>query len=141
MKAVPTTWDDTRYIDGYPGRYAVIARRHGSDWYIVGVNASSSPVTLNMSPDMIAPGERVRLYRDDKNLVGSVSEVKADKKGRIKVTMPTGGGFVIMKRSNPDFHVYLCLGQSNMEGNARPRVVASTHIMAQSTPGTIQTAT
>ncbi|WP_303754803.1 glycoside hydrolase family 97 catalytic domain-containing protein, partial [uncultured Duncaniella sp.] len=119
MKAVPTTWDDTRYIDGYPGRYAVIARRHGSDWYIVGVNASSSPVTLNMSPDMIAPGERVRLYSDDKNLVGSVSEVKADKKGRIKVTMPTGGGFVIMKRSNPDFHVYLCLGQSNMEGNAR----------------------
>lgn len=119
MKAVPTTWDDTRYIDGYPGRYAVISRRHGSDWYIVGVNASSSPVTLNMSPDMIAPGERVRLYSDDKNLVGSVSEVKADNKGRIKVTMPTGGGFVIMKRSNPDFHVYLCLGQSNMEGNAR----------------------
>ncbi len=29
MKAVPTTWDETRFIDGYPGKYVVLARRHG----------------------------------------------------------------------------------------------------------------
>lgn len=119
MKKVPTTWDDVRYIDGYPGRYAVIARRHGSDWYIVGVNASSAPVSLDISHGIISSGDRVKLYSDDRNLAGSVSEVKADKKGRVKVTMPTGGGFVMVKRNNPDFHVYLCLGQSNMEGAAK----------------------
>ena len=29
MKTVPTTWDETRFIDGYPGKYVVLARRHG----------------------------------------------------------------------------------------------------------------
>ncbi|MDE5988594.1 MAG: glycoside hydrolase family 97 protein, partial [Duncaniella sp.] len=38
MKAVPTTWDDTRLIDGYPGKYVVLARRHANKWYIAGVN-------------------------------------------------------------------------------------------------------
>ena len=33
MKNVPTTWDDVRFIDGYPGKYVVLARRHGNDWY------------------------------------------------------------------------------------------------------------
>lgn len=30
MKEVPTTWDETTYIDGYPGRYCVLARRQGN---------------------------------------------------------------------------------------------------------------
>lgn len=119
MKNVPTTWDDTRYIDGEPGKYAVIARRHGSDWYIAGVNASEKPVSLKLEADMISPKDMCTLYSDSPALEGSVSEVKADKKGRLSVTMPCGGGFVVRKVSDPDFYVYLCFGQSNMEGNAR----------------------
>ncbi|MDE6161078.1 MAG: glycoside hydrolase family 97 protein, partial [Muribaculaceae bacterium] len=46
MKAVPTTWDETRFIDGYPGRYAVLARRHGNDWYVAGINATGEPLKL-----------------------------------------------------------------------------------------------
>lgn len=38
MKNVPTTWDDTKYIAGYPGKYAVVARRHGNKWYVAGVS-------------------------------------------------------------------------------------------------------
>ncbi len=101
MKQVPTTWDDTRYVDGYPGKYAVIARRNGDEWYIAGVNASEGPMTLELSPEMIAAGDKVTLYSDDKDMNGSVKEVKADKKGRVKVTMPVGGGFVIVKKMNP----------------------------------------
>lgn len=39
MRQVPTTWNETRFIDGYPGKYVVIARRHNDKWYIVGINA------------------------------------------------------------------------------------------------------
>ena len=39
MKEVPTTWDDVKLIDGYPGKYVVLARRHGDKWYVAGVNA------------------------------------------------------------------------------------------------------
>ncbi len=39
MREIPTTWDETFYIDGYPGKFSVIARRHGKQWYVAGVNA------------------------------------------------------------------------------------------------------
>ena len=45
MKQVPTTWDETRFIDGYPGKYCVMARRSGTSWYIVGINADDTPLT------------------------------------------------------------------------------------------------
>ena len=37
MKQVPTTWDETIFIDGYPGKYCVIALRSKEQWYIAGV--------------------------------------------------------------------------------------------------------
>ena len=40
LKEVPTSWDETRFIDGYPGKYIVMARRSGEKWYIVGLNAT-----------------------------------------------------------------------------------------------------
>lgn len=46
LKTLPTTWDETRFIDGYPGKYVVMARRHGSQWYIAGLNALKEPVKL-----------------------------------------------------------------------------------------------
>jgi alpha-glucosidase len=34
LKAVPTTWDETRPLDGKIGEYLAIARRKGTIWYI-----------------------------------------------------------------------------------------------------------
>ena len=42
MKTVPTTWDDICFIDGYPGKYVVLARKSGDKWYIAGVNAEKA---------------------------------------------------------------------------------------------------
>ena len=39
LRQLPATWDETTFIDGYPGKYVVMARRHGQDWYIAGLNA------------------------------------------------------------------------------------------------------
>ena len=119
MKNVPVTWDETRYIDGYPGEYAVLARRHNNVWYIAGINATDKPVTLNLTPEMMKPGETFTLYSDDKELNGSKTEGKVDKKGRVKMTIPTNGGCVMVTRPDEKFMVYLCMGQSNMEGAAR----------------------
>ena len=48
MKQIPTTWDETVFIDGYPGKYAVLARRHGNRWYIAGINAQKEPLKLSL---------------------------------------------------------------------------------------------
>ena len=45
--SIPTVWDDTRFMDGKMGEYAVVARRSGSDWYISILNAGDKmQVTL-----------------------------------------------------------------------------------------------
>ena len=33
-------WDETKFIAGYPGKYAVVARRHGDKWYVAGLNGT-----------------------------------------------------------------------------------------------------
>lgn len=45
--SLPTTWDDTLLLDGYPGEYVLMARRKGERWYIAAINGSDTPMTLN----------------------------------------------------------------------------------------------
>ena len=58
MKNVPTTWDDIRFIDGYPGKYVVMARRHDNRWYVAGVNAEDKPVTVTIDPKLFLNGAK-----------------------------------------------------------------------------------
>lgn len=46
LKTCPTTWDETRYLAGYPGKDAVIARRKGKQWYIGAINGENKPKTI-----------------------------------------------------------------------------------------------
>ncbi len=96
LREVPTTWDETRYIDGYPGRYAVIARRHGDTWYIAGVNATDDVMTLELNLPMVGRGDTYRLYSDDKNRQPVLTQPTV-KKTPVKVSMQPKGGFVIVK--------------------------------------------
>lgn len=100
MKEVPVLWDETRYIDGYPGKYVVLARRHGDTWYIAGVNAQKEPVTVALELPMFAPSQKVTVYSDDSELQGSVKEMKIDKKQRLKIAMPCNGGVLIKGNKN-----------------------------------------
>ena len=76
MKKVPTTWDDVKFIDGYPGKYCVMARRTGNKWYVVGINAQESPVKLKLSLPMFSAGSLLNLYSDTEKLEGSLKTVK-----------------------------------------------------------------
>ncbi len=95
MKEVPTTWDEVRFIDGYPGRYVVLARRTGSKWYIAGVNAEKAPLRLKLSLPMLQPNSTVSLYSDNTQLKGGVKQVKVNKKQELDITIPCNGGMVI----------------------------------------------
>ncbi len=94
MKEIPTTWDETRYIDGFPGKYAVIARRHGEQWYIAGVNALEEALELELSLPMLG-GKKVSIYSDNTNLEALVSSNKINKNGKVTVTLQPKGGVVI----------------------------------------------
>lgn len=96
LKEMPTTWDETRYIDGYPGKYVVLARRHGDTWYIAGNNATGKPLTLKLSLPMVKKGNAT-LYSD--NMKTREPEKKSIKLANsYSVTMPDQGGFVIVTK-------------------------------------------
>lgn len=95
MKEVPTTWEEVRFIDGYPGRYVVLARRHGDDWYVAGINGSGETVSLEVPLPSEMTGRTLTLYSDNGDLTGSAKPFKPGKKGTLKVTMPHNGAFVL----------------------------------------------
>lgn len=97
MKEVPTTWDEVRFIDGYPGKYVILARRHGDKWYIAGVNAQKETLKLKVNLPMFSNGEKVRLFSDDKVLQGGVIQIGIGKKQELQLTIPCNGGVLITK--------------------------------------------
>ena len=97
MKEVPTTWDEVRFIDGYPGKYVILARRHGDKWYIAGVNAQKETLQLKVNLPMFSNGEKVRLFSDDKALQGGVKQIEIGKKQELQLAIPCNGGVLITK--------------------------------------------
>ena len=102
MKQVPTNWDEVRFIDGYPGRYAIIARRAGNTWYVAGINADKQPLKKTITLPMFAKDTQLTVYADDPKyasdptLTGSVKTVKQNKKQQITLTIPENGGALIV---------------------------------------------
>ena len=103
LSHLPSIWDETRFVSGYPGESAVIARRSGSTWYVAGINGTDedkelalptegilSPLTSHHSPLKISAfldaGER------QWQIQPSVSQLPPT------VTCRPRGGFVFVVR-------------------------------------------
>jgi hypothetical protein len=96
LKSVPSVWDDVEFLDGYPGRYVVLARRSENRWFVAGINAEREPreVTVEL------PGIGVRgatLITDDREGNMSFREERIQIGGgkRQAITIRPMGGFVI----------------------------------------------
>ena len=96
MKQVPTTWDEVKFIDGYPGKYIILARRCGNKWYVVGINAENEPLKKTITLPMFEKDTEMTVYSDDTQLNGSVKTLKQNKKQQVAITIPCNGGVVIV---------------------------------------------
>ena len=103
MSSLPTTWDETRLLSGYPGEWVVMARRSGNTWYIAGINGKDSQQTLSFDTSFLPKG-KYTLFIDRPGYKGDLPannpkpwRIKSAK-GRIpaKMTCQPRGGFVIV---------------------------------------------
>ena len=111
LKAVPTAWDDVRFLAGYPTQYAVVARKashsNGSTakesngkWFVGGLNATDKPLTLTLDLPMFA-GKTVEYLTDmpkkkgEKFFTSAKKTLKVGKDGKAKVTIQPKGGIII----------------------------------------------
>lgn len=94
MKEVPTLWDETRFIDGYPGKYVVLARRQGDQWYVAAINAEEEVKEVTVNLPMLA-GKKVSLYSDANNRAPKLEQVVLENSGEITLTIQPGGGSIL----------------------------------------------
>jgi len=95
MKNVPTTWDNTLLIDGYPGKYCVLARQHGDTWYIAAINAEKTDKTITVSLPMLTASE-VSLYSDLDDKSPKKEQLKLTKNKQVKLKILANGGAIIV---------------------------------------------
>jgi alpha-glucosidase len=99
LKMTPTTWDDIKFIGGFPGEYVAIAKRSGSNWFI-GVMNNSIGKSVDINLDFLPAGNYViESWADTKKSDKEPTELKKSEKSvksgdKIKVTMAKNGGFV-----------------------------------------------
>jgi alpha-glucosidase len=97
---VPTTWDETKVLNGQIGSYLTIARRHGTRWYI-GSMAGIDAQTLTIPLNFIGPGDYVaEIWSDDLTMLEDATRVLRHKRNvnaadRLEAKLAPAGGHVI----------------------------------------------
>ena len=96
LKALPDYWDDVKFLDGYPGKYVVIARRSGDKWYISGINGETTEKKINLDLASFKKS-KATLFTDGANgklFLETVMDTK--KQGKCDLTLNANGGFVMV---------------------------------------------
>lgn len=99
LKKVPTTWDDTRFLGGYPGEFISLARRNGDTWY-VGVLNNGTAKTIEINTGFLGDGTyESESWADNRKSVRTPSELTFTKKsgirpGILKINLAPNGGYV-----------------------------------------------
>ena len=94
MKKIPTTWDETRLIDGYPGKYCILARRNNDKWYVAAINATKETMTVKVKLPMFNNKE-VAYYSDEKGNTPAMKNIKINKNGETSLTIQSNGGVIL----------------------------------------------
>jgi hypothetical protein len=93
MKSVPASWEDVKFLDGFPGKYVVLARKSGTKWFVAGVNAASEPRTVTVDRNALGVRGRIHVIEDATGAERfSQRDVAAELP--LEVTLAPNGGFV-----------------------------------------------
>jgi len=98
MRTVPSIWDDTRFIDGYPGKFAVFGRQGGGRWFVAGINGEAQERKLALDLHRLAPnGGRATLIEDAPSPRHCAQREISWRAGEsVPLTLAPHGGFVLV---------------------------------------------
>ena len=93
LRQLPGQWDESRFLDGFPGKYVVIARRAADRWYVAGINAEDLERDFDLDLSFI-DGPPGRIIVDGKNPRTFQQHPVSAAETRIKVS--PGAGFIMI---------------------------------------------
>lgn len=107
LRELPTTWDETRFLDGYPTRYVALARRHGNKWYVGALNGTQEPISMTLDLPMFAnqtitcltdqPLKKSKKAQENSLQLPTPvqKQLKVPQDGKVQITIQPMGGIVI----------------------------------------------
>jgi len=96
LKTLPDNWDDVKFLDGYPGKYAVIARRSGNRWYIAGINGDKIERKINLDLTSFKKSKATLFTDGAKDELFSKTLLDTSRQKKCNLTLNANGGFVIV---------------------------------------------
>lgn len=98
LSGLPTAWDETKLLAGYPGESVILARRKREHWYLAGINGTEESLTLNFSPAVLTGIHKtITLFvdgTDERNFTITEEAALDDFPDTIEVKCLPRGGFV-----------------------------------------------
>ena len=96
LRELPSQWEESRFIDGFPGEFVVLARRFGNTWYVAGINGEQIEKNLQIELPFVIKTTIATLISDgDNNRSFTTKPLKIDPRKPIMITLKGNGGFVI----------------------------------------------
>jgi len=97
LRDMPTTWTETRFLDGYPGKYVILARKSTDGrWFVTGLNATDELIRSDIDLQFLGDGD-VEFYTDDKKTMEpslKTVKLKTNKPYRFEI-QPSGGSMIV----------------------------------------------
>ncbi|HEU6447182.1 MAG TPA: glycoside hydrolase family 97 catalytic domain-containing protein [Verrucomicrobiae bacterium] len=98
LRHVPSVWDDTKFLDGFPGKYVVLARKGDGKWFIAGINGEEQAKSLSLDLSELRGAKSGTLITDGNggNLSFKQEKVKIGADRKFEITIESHGGFVMV---------------------------------------------
>jgi len=93
LRQIPGQWDESRFIEGLPGQYVVIARRAGKRWYVAGINAEKQPRRLSLDLSFTGNTDALLIHDGESWRKPALTRTQADD---TEIILPNGTGFVMI---------------------------------------------
>lgn len=96
LRNLPDYWDDVKFIDGYPGKLYVVARKSGDAWYVAGINGENTEKQLNLDLSFVKnlKGQLIGSGADKNSFTSTTVQVPAS--GTLNITLKANDGFVFV---------------------------------------------
>ena len=92
---MPTVWDETRFLGGYPGRAFAVARRHGENWYVAATNGENEPQTLTLAAPFLAGQTFTLIHDETSGPAAATRSITVPTDGTLRLTLAANGGAVL----------------------------------------------
>ncbi|MFV5693514.1 glycoside hydrolase family 97 catalytic domain-containing protein [Flavobacterium sp. LT1R49] len=93
LKDIPTNWDDSKFIQGYPGKYIIMARKKENTWFIVGINGENTPKEIELDLSFVTNKKGFLIYEKENGFLQEF--ITKEKNSKMKIKMKPNGGFTI----------------------------------------------